>query len=286
MRIKADLNAYSTAQLVSTFNDAVEMLGTHSPVKKFATKGAALDRINKLCTTHGLSPIVSSVAGSYPLLVKASNMESDNFETSAEELAAQQGRPSNEPAMDDATVERFRTVAGAMPTPMDATEATDAPGQAAVAGTGNSATEPTDGAVVQPTEKKARKPREPKADKPAKSTEPKAPRAPKVDRKPAAKLVACRENTNQALLVDCLAKGTTIAAATKHINETLGKSLSEQVIYSTMLYDVCTMKGYGLEGTLDGNGQPTFKLVYPAGVTAPLPHTAKKSPAAKAAKAA
>jgi hypothetical protein len=108
--------------------------------------------------------------------------------------------------------------------------------------------------------------------------EPKAPRimniAPKAEAKP------CRENTNQALVVDLLHKGATIAEMTKAVNAQRlagGKpnAISEAVIRGTISYDVCSVKGYGVRGEQQGTEVKYF-LVLPTGLTAPRAHQSAK----------
>ncbi|MDB5177535.1 MAG: hypothetical protein JWN75_1203 [Candidatus Saccharibacteria bacterium] len=113
----------------------------------------------------------------------------------------------------------------------------------------------------------------------------KAPKEPKVPttRKskgvnllPKETLSTAREGSVQALLIDTLAKGTTFEnlrevlhahAATKEN----GKPWQDVTIRSGLNWDVNHLKGYGITTAQDG----TMTLVYPAGVTGPLPHRAK-----------
>lgn len=149
----------------------------------------------------------------------------------------------------------------------------------------------------------------PKTPKEKKAPAPKKARTSTVNREPkaAGDILACRAGSNQAILVDALFGGTTIAAATRQVNNQTGKNLKDSVIYSTILYDVCTVKGYGVrvepmngeqlyghdlfvdaqklgftdKGAGEGYSPEVTVLVYflvlPAGMDRPLEHTARKT---------
>lgn len=158
----------------------------------------------------------------------------------------------------------------------------------------------------------------PKTEKAPKADKPKRGRTSTVNRepKPANEIQACRAGSNQALLIDVLLGGATLNAATRFVNNESGKNLKDSVIYSTILYDLCTVKGYGVrveaqngeqlykndhfvdanelhfndKGAGEGYDPEATRLVYflvlPEGMDRPLEHTARKTPTAeeKAAK--
>jgi len=146
---------------------------------------------------------------------------------------------------------------------------------------------------------------------------PRKPRRARVGHVPKAadEILSCRANTNQSLLIDVMFKGTTLGAAVRHVNATLSKNLSKEVIHAIMVFTLCKVKGYGVrvepmngqqlydlemyvdaaelgvsnKGTTDSYDpevtRPVYRLVLPEGMTTPKPHTVRKVKAPKAAEA-
>lgn len=86
-------------------------------------------------------------------------------------------------------------------------------------------------------------------------------------------IAACRVGTKQAMLVDALARvnGASLAELIAMFPDWQVKS-----IRSGVYWDVAHVKGYGIRTTWDAE-DPRFHLIYQPGMTAPVPHGAKKS---------
>lgn len=83
--------------------------------------------------------------------------------------------------------------------------------------------------------------------------------------------VACRPGTKQQLLIEALAKGSTMAELLEAMSsKNGGKSWKEASITSGFHEDVNTKKGYGVRTEIVTEGDPSsyiYHLVYPEGVT-------------------
>jgi len=117
---------------------------------------------------------------------------------------------------------------------------------------------------------------------PTKAAAPAAPKS-RMDRapKPAEEIVTCREGSNQAIVLDLLARphGASFEELDAALRAT-GRDILPQTVRSTLSWDICSVKGYGCRSE-DGR----YFLVLPEGMTAPLPHrplAKKPEPSAKA----
>jgi hypothetical protein len=140
--------------------------------------------------------------------------------------------------------------------------------------------------------------------KPAENVVPLRPRASKginIAPKPVGQIKPCRAGTKQAAIIDALADGATmwelLAVCSRNVSGGT-KDWSEASIRSAMYYDVHHVKGYGVRTEVmtpralyDMGGHEAsaehllgtehehepcialYRLVLPAGVSAPLPHT-------------
>lgn len=115
-----------------------------------------------------------------------------------------------------------------------------------------------------------------------------APKAPRrsggVNLAPMKKVYACRAGTKQAKLIDLLSRpqGATFkelhAAMTSPEFDHL-KPWAEVTTRSALGWDVHHVKGYGIRTTKRENGEDCYRLTYPAGMNAPLPHQPRKTKA-------
>lgn len=81
----------------------------------------------------------------------------------------------------------------------------------------------------------------------------------------AGKVYACKEGSKQAILVDLLFGGVTLATLMKTLGWTRNSTISG--IY----HDVHRLKGYGIR-TDTSSGEHTYHLVLPEGTKVPVPH--------------
>ena len=72
---------------------------------------------------------------------------------------------------------------------------------------------------------------------------------------------------NQAILIDHLAKGATLAELVAAL-----KPWSESSVKSALYWDVAKVKGYGVRTETADDGTQRYNLVLPKGVEAPLGH--------------
>lgn len=106
----------------------------------------------------------------------------------------------------------------------------------------------------------------PVVDKPARTRASKG-----VNLAPKATLVACRQGTKQAALIDALSKG----AHMKQLRAAVDHKWSDAALKSALYLDVNNVKGYGIVTTM-ASGVAVYTLTYPEHLSAPLPHTVKK----------
>jgi hypothetical protein len=85
--------------------------------------------------------------------------------------------------------------------------------------------------------------------------------------KDASQLRACRAGSKQAILIDHLAKGATLAELVAAL-----KPWSESSVKSALYWDVAKVKGYGVRTDTADDGTQRYHLVLPKGVEAPLGH--------------
>jgi hypothetical protein len=85
--------------------------------------------------------------------------------------------------------------------------------------------------------------------------------------KPAGQLKACRAGSKQAILIDHLAKGATLAELVAAL-----KPWSESSVKSALYWDVAKVKGYGVRTETSDDDTQRYHLVLPKGVEAPLRH--------------
>ena len=149
-------------------------------------------------------------------------------------------------------------------------------------------------AAAPKAEKPAKAAAAPKAEKPAKAAAaPKAEKAPRIkgicNRDPKAEARACRQGSNTALMIDILSRKTgarmpdIIEYMTKHSKTATVWDEARVIFYFNS--DV-TLVGYGVRTVLSKDGTPTYFLVLPEGLTAPIPHKLPDAPKAAPAKAA
>jgi hypothetical protein len=86
--------------------------------------------------------------------------------------------------------------------------------------------------------------------------------------KPASQLRACRAGSKQAILIDHLAKGASLA----ELVAALSPGWTESSIKSALYWDVAKVKGYGVRTETSDDGTQRYHLVLPKGVEAPLGH--------------
>ena len=82
--------------------------------------------------------------------------------------------------------------------------------------------------------------------------------------KPATQLRACRAGSKQAILIDHLAKGATLAELVAAL-----KPWSESSVKSALYWDVAKVKEYGVRTETADDGMQRYHLVLPKGVEAP-----------------
>jgi hypothetical protein len=85
--------------------------------------------------------------------------------------------------------------------------------------------------------------------------------------KDASQLRACRVGSKQAILIDHLAKGATLAELVAAL-----KPWSESSVKSALYWDVAKVKGYGVRTETADDGTQRYHLVLPKGVEAPHHH--------------
>ena len=85
--------------------------------------------------------------------------------------------------------------------------------------------------------------------------------------KDASQLRACRAGSKQAVLIDHLAKGATLAELVGAL-----KPWSESSVKSALYWDVAKVKGYGVRTETADDGTQRYHLVLPNGVESPLAH--------------
>jgi hypothetical protein len=85
--------------------------------------------------------------------------------------------------------------------------------------------------------------------------------------KPASQLRACRAGSKQAILIDHLANGATLAELVAAL-----KPWTQSSVKSALYWDVAKVKGYGVRTETSDDGTQRYHLVLPKGVEAPLRH--------------
>ena len=85
--------------------------------------------------------------------------------------------------------------------------------------------------------------------------------------KPASQLRACRAGSKQAILIDHLAKGATLAELVAAL-----APWTESSVKSALYWDVAKVKGYGVRTETADDGTYRYHLVLPKGVEVPLGH--------------
>ena len=80
-------------------------------------------------------------------------------------------------------------------------------------------------------------------------------------------LRACRAGSEQAILIDHLTKGATLAELVAAL-----KPWSESSVKSALYWDVAKVKGHGVRTETSDDGTQRYHLVLPEGVEAPLGH--------------
>jgi hypothetical protein len=85
--------------------------------------------------------------------------------------------------------------------------------------------------------------------------------------KDASQLRACRAGSEQAILVDHLAKGATLAELVAALTP-----WTENSVKSALYWDVNKVKGYGVRADNADDGTQRYRLVLPKGVDAPFGH--------------
>ena len=139
-------------------------------------------------------------------------------------------------------------------------------------------------ATPAPAPKANKAPATPKAPKEKKASEP-APWQP-YDRKPnPAKLHAVRSGSKVSKLIDLMARkqGATLDEMSDALSES-GSKWPAKLVKNWLAWDVNTCNGYGVRSEKDKAGVERFHLVYPDGVTKPVPHTVAAVKAPKAPK--
>ncbi len=103
-----------------------------------------------------------------------------------------------------------------------------------------------------------------------------------VNLSPKSKIYPCRAGTKQARLVDMLSKAS--GATFRELHEAMNsaefahlKPWLEITTRSALNWDMNKVKGYGIKTTLRPDGEQAYHLTYPSGITAPVPHTPRKS---------
>jgi hypothetical protein len=85
--------------------------------------------------------------------------------------------------------------------------------------------------------------------------------------KAASQLRACRAGSKQAILIDHLGKGATLAELVTAL-----APWTESSVKSALYWDVAKVKGYGVRTETSDDGAQRYHLVLPKGVEAPLGH--------------
>ena len=85
--------------------------------------------------------------------------------------------------------------------------------------------------------------------------------------KPASQLRACRAGSKQAILIDHLARGATLAELVAAL-----APWTESSVKSALYWDVAKVKGYGVRTETSDDGTQRYRLVLPKDVEAPLGH--------------
>jgi hypothetical protein len=85
--------------------------------------------------------------------------------------------------------------------------------------------------------------------------------------KDASQLRACRVGSKQAILIDHLAKGATLAELVDAL-----APWTENSVKSALYWDVAKVKGYGVRTETADDGTQRYHLVLPKGIEAPLGH--------------
>lgn len=103
-----------------------------------------------------------------------------------------------------------------------------------------------------------------------------------VNLNPKKTVYACRAGSKQAKIIDMLSRASGASFAELHEAMTSAefahlKPWQEITTRSALNWDVNKVKGYGIRTSYRPNGEAVYHLTYPAGVTAPLPHTPRKS---------
>lgn len=242
VRVAEDLEALSGPQSVALYNEVLTQTSSHhAPVKRFSDKTAAAKRL---------------WAVFQDLAIKRQHEEDE---------AAETGQPV--PAPIPPAVQKKLDEAHARSNKLIGDAIANNPELAKIA-------------TVQPAADKARD-----RAKPAKATDTPAPKARKsagINLAPLKKVYACRAGTKQAKLIDLLSRpqGATFkelhAAMTSPEFAHL-KPWAEVTTRSALGWDVHHVKGYGVRTTKRENGEDCYRLTYPAGMNAPLPHQPRKT---------
>ncbi len=100
-----------------------------------------------------------------------------------------------------------------------------------------------------------------------------------VTRAPKGEIKQARAGTKTAILIDLLARdgGATIQELANGISA-FGKPWNERAekVKDWLRWDINSVKGYGIEVLCyNSKNEPVYGLVYPEGITAPLPHIEK-----------
>jgi hypothetical protein len=90
--------------------------------------------------------------------------------------------------------------------------------------------------------------------------------------KPASELRACRAGSKQAILIDHLAKGATLAELVAALTP-----WSESSVKSALHWDVAKVNLYGVRTETADDGTQRFHIVLPNGIEAPLGHVGPAS---------
>lgn len=252
------IETLATAQLVAVVNQAisdyslpVKEIGT----KTFKSKELAVKRIQLLMDTHRLTlqdgKLVQRAAEAF----------------TEEDIAEIMGETKADPIEAARTVDPDFQEDPVPPYAAPAPAAADEPAADLDAG------EVPEPAVTQPRSSTGTKRRG---------------RLPRVNHAPKDRILACRDRTSQSVLRDQFLTGRTIATATVAVNnerQTWGKdALSTDLVYSTLMWDLRSCKGYGVRAEVLNGEQlhaiGDLRSAHDLGFVAPLNATSAELAAA------